>query len=217
MQGRVEGVRIGRGRLRVHRPALLLDRTRETSKLLPPVRGPGEKDTFFRENLQVDLDRLNGRQVVLMVRDPRDVAVSVAEFWGWSMDRALHNMIVGPGPLHLPPWAAYMKRWLAHAVPMVRYEELWHNTELELGNVLLQLGQRPKRALGDVVARQSFEAKRADIEARGDEYPFGKEAQLQHLRRGDVGEWRERFTERLVAKAAPEWALMLAHLGYPAN
>ena len=80
-----------------------------------PVRGPGEKDTFFRENLQVDLDRLNGRQVVLMVRDPRDVAVSVAEFWGWSMDRALHNMIVGPGPLHLPPWAAYMKRWLGHA------------------------------------------------------------------------------------------------------
>lgn len=146
---------------------------------------------------------------VMVVRDPRDVAVSVAEFWKWPLTETLHRMIHGPGPLSLPPWEEYVDSWET----VVRYEDFHRNAEAELGKLLESLGETPSKSLGEVVERQSFAAIRAKMERHGGRFAFGRQAQLEHLRNGKVGEWKERFSSEMMEKVEV-WNPMLERFDY---
>ena len=139
---------------------------------------------------------------ITIVRDPRDVAVSAAAFWGWTIDEALDKMIEGPGPLELPPWKVFVESW--QSVPMVRYEDLWTNPK----SVLSSLVQSDK-SLDEVIERQSFAVKREEMRYRGNKYPFGRKAQKNHLRQGGMGEWREVLSTEQKNRALVAWERML--------
>lgn len=154
---------------------------------------------------------------LLMVRDPRDVAVSVAHYWDKSIDRAMDMMIEGPGPLELPPWKEFVASWLPHRVPILRYEDFHRDAEGELARVLLFLGLEPQKPLAEVVEHQSFEVKKAVMKRRGNRHPFGHTAQLKHLRKGETGEWREAMSIEQKRKALLAWGRMMTRLGYDEN
>jgi len=139
---------------------------------------------------------------ITIVRDPRDVAVSVAKYWDWTLDETLDKMIEGPGPLELPPWKVFVESW--QSVPMVRYEDLWTNPK----SVLSSLVQSDK-SLDEVIERQSFTVKREEMRYRGNKYPFGRKAQKNHLRRGGMGEWREVLSTEQKNRALVAWEGML--------
>ena len=151
---------------------------------------------------------------LLMVRDPRDVAVSATHFWDWDTDETLDKMIEGPGPLGLPSWSVFVEAWLEHHVPILRYEDFHQDTETELARVLEHLELEPQKELVEVVNRQSFDVKRAELERRGDHYPFGREAQLRHMRSGKVGEWEDVFSTAQTRRSFLAWRLQLKKLGY---
>ena len=148
-------------------------------------------------------------EFVHIVRDPRDVAVSAMAYWGWTLEHAMQVMIEGPGPLDLPPWRKYVETWMQPA--LVRYEDLSHGA---VGELRWLVGEMARKTLVSVVQRQSFSVRRAEIERRGDEYPFGKQAQLKHMRRGQVGEWRRVFTPDMMRWALDAWGPILQDLNY---
>jgi len=156
----------------------------------------------------------NQGKVVLVVRDPRDVAVSAAAFWEWTLEETLDKMIDGPGPVELPPWQDYTDAWRAVNVPTVLYEDLQVCPQLVLEKLLEQLGEHPRRPLHRVIWRQSFAVKRYEIEQNGDGYPFGREAQLQHLRHGTSGEWEQRLSPTMKQRALDVWGDYLVWLDY---
>jgi hypothetical protein len=150
---------------------------------------------------------------LLVVRDPRDVAVSAAHYWDWTLDEALDKMIEGPGPLELPPWKVFVESWLEQHVPILRYEDFHHDAKKELTGLLGHLELEPQRDLERVVSRQSFTVKKAELDRRGASYPFGREAQLRHMRKGTVGEWKEAFSPEQVRRTVV-WRRQLKKLGY---
>jgi hypothetical protein len=170
---------------------------------------PGKKG-----HLRVNLQKHKGHIFLHMVRDPRDVAVSASHFWDWDIDETLDKMIDGPGPLELPPWSEYEESWLSRYVPILRFEDFHRDTYGELGRVLTYLGLRPQKDLADVVEHQSFAAKKAELERRGNRYPFGRVAQLKHLRKGLTGEWRDVLSREQTKRAARAWEPLLKRLGY---
>lgn len=171
---------------------------------------PGEEG-----NLAIDPDEKGGI-FLHMVRNPLDIAVSSAHYWDWPLDKALNKMIDGPGPLELPPWSTYVDSWLKYYIPILRYED-WHNdAEREMDRLLNYLEMEPKRDLSDVVRNQSFVEKRKELEKRGNRYPFGRVAQLKHMRRGMVGDWRREFSKEQEHRARIAWNGLLRRLGYDA-
>lgn len=170
---------------------------------------PGEKG-----NLHINLKEHTDQIFLHVVRDPRDIAVSMTNFWGYSIDRALNLMIDGPGPLELPSWSTYTGTWLMQKVRTLRYEDFHKNAETEMRAVLEHLQLESSANLSEVVEHQSFRMKRMEIEQRGDEYPFGRTAQLRHLRSGLVGEWRDTLTLSQKQRAQKAWGQRLEELGY---
>lgn len=170
---------------------------------------PGKKGP-----LRVNLNKYKDHIFVHMVRDPRDIAVSAAHYWDWDLDKALDKMIDGPGPLGLPPWRTYVESWLEYYVPILRYEDFHADAENELARILDHLKLNPQRDLAEVVKNQCFTSKKAEMERRGNRYPFKRIAQLKHLRAGRVGDWRQEFLGRQEKRALAAWNGVMRKLGY---
>ena len=167
-----------------------------------------------RKPLQINGQLRQDKRPILVVRDPRDVLVSAAAYWDWTLEQAFGYMVEGPGPLNLPSWRTYVEAWLQERVPIVRYEDFHQDALGELNRLLEKLGDEPRKPLEEVVERQSFAVKRAEMDNKGDDYPFGRTAQLRHLRRGSTGEWRTALPSSLARKATTAWLSLLSRLGY---
>ena len=183
----------------------------------PPRNGFVRQAHFWpqgRGDLRADLEQ-NGHIFLHMVRDPRDIAVSMSYYWDWTLDEALDNMIDGPGPLELPPWVTYVESWFdGHFVPILRYEDFHKDARGSLTTLLDYLELEPQKDLDKVVGHQSFAAKRAEMEHRGNRYPFGRVAQLRHLRKGNVGDWQSEFNDEQNKRALKAWRKTLKKLEY---
>lgn len=177
---------------------------------------PSIGNAYACGHLQVDLRFAGDRQFIQILRDPRDIATSAAAYWDWTIDEALDRMIEGPGPLDLPPWDVFVMKWMDKGIPSICYEDLHKDTAWGLHVALSFLDQQPVKPLDKVVRRQSFAVKKRVMQQRGKEYPFGRKAQLKHLRRGDTGEWREVFTGLQAQRAMMAWEHLLQMLGYSA-
>ena len=144
-------------------------------------------------------------QFVHIERGPRDVAASIAAFWDISVREAIEAMAYARWPVGVHGiWREFVEGWRVQPVPQVRFCDL----PGALGRILDELGLKPARPLDEVIARQSFEHKRRQIERDGDSRPFGRGVQLKHMRRGKIGAWRQDFTPE-------DEALALAHFGPP--
>ena len=162
------------------------------------------------------------RRVVLLVRDPRDVAVSQFFQWKYRMRDAkkwindyprgevsLFDFVMGPAGLarvidFLNGWARELDR--LRALHLLRYEDLRADTEGELARLLAFLGERPDPgAVAESVRYASVEnMRRLEAERRlwlaGRRLRPGDRANPESykVRRAKVGGYRDYFDDRQV-------------------
>lgn len=163
-----------------------------------------------------------GLPVVLLVRDPRDTAVS--QFFQWKHRMELRKKVINDYPLAddtsvhdfiagaqagIPKIIEFMNDWAAAASSMqklliVRYEDLRADTKKELRRILEFFGQYPTESeLEDAVRFASIDnMRRMEVEnakklggQRSMKPGNADDPSSFKVRRGKVGGWRDYVTE----------------------
>ncbi|MEG3124144.1 sulfotransferase domain-containing protein [Sphingomonas sp. GB1N7] len=168
---------------------------------------------------------------ILIVRDPRDVAPSLANHNNQSVDEAIAFMGSATSSLsgrpdrqftqlrqQLPTWAGYHLGWLDQTdIPLhvVRYEDLRADTAGVLREALAFAGITVSQADCEQAARfADFDALKQQESERGfREAPRANPA-AKFFRRGIAGGWRDELTTDQVARIEVDQAAMMARLGY---
>jgi len=168
---------------------------------------------------------------VVIVRDPRDVAPSLANHNGGSVDDAIAFMAdedaafsAKPGRQHnqlrqqLPAWSGHVASWLDQKdipVHLVRYEDLQVDTAGTLRAVLAFVGQP---ASEDEIRRAVAFAGFARLQEQEREKGFREAprpwAGGNFFRRGTAGGWRDELSAEQVARIETSHAPMMRRLGY---
>lgn len=199
----------------------------------PPVRFVKAHDAYTRnadgEPLLAGKGGADG--AVVIVRDPRDVAPSLANHNHSSVDEAIVFMnderaafCAKPGRLHnqlrqqLPSWSGHVASWLDQKdipVHLVRYEDMQADTAGTLRAVLAFSG-RP--ASEDEIRRAVAFADFAQLQEQERDKGF-REAPRPHaggnfFRRGEAGAWRKELSADQVARIELAHAPMMRQLGY---
>lgn len=172
------------------------------------------------------------RQAALyLVRDPRDIAISLATFWNWSRERTVAFMNNPEGDLQGIPrhfsrqifqktldWSAHIASWLEQdRVPTlpIRYEDLRAAPGHWLARALDFLEIRASTAEIDrAVQLTDFKRLKREEEAHGFSERFKPE--IPFFRRGETGEGRALLAPELLASIERVHAPMMARLGYSA-
>jgi len=170
------------------------------------------------------------RGAVHLVRDPRDIAVSYADFFNCSLDEAIVQMAdpghvrrfnpdsdVGPQvPLTLLDWSRHCRSWMeaeaAFPVLRIRYEDLLDHP-IATFTRLAQFSGIPTEqgAVAQAVAATSFDRLKArDIREkfsfRGDGASF--------FRAGRSGGWRTALSAKQARRITDEHGAVMVELGY---
>lgn len=166
----------------------------------------------------------NGQHVIHIIRDPRDVAVAVNEYWEINdLDKTISEVIKdGAWPLWGTGWAQYLTMWRSSTLPHIetRYEWLHADTAMEIRRLCDWMGVRIVKPLDEVIQRQSIDVKRQALKDTDDNaiwLPHGKGAQLKNLRAGRVGDWRTTFTPDHDNLAHEAFGPLLIDLGYESD
>ena len=166
-------------------------------------------------------DHYGGCRIVLLIRDPRDVAVS--QFFQWKNRMKARKKIINAYPpdgtgldafvtgreAGIPKIIDFMNLWardldrFPHLL-LVKYEELRAGTRPELARILAFLGQHPSEAeLADACDYASIDnmrriemenANRSGANARLKPGDAGDPSSFK-VRRGKIGGWRDYVTE----------------------
>ena len=168
---------------------------------------------------------------IVIVRDPRGVAPSLANHNGTSIDDAIAFMnnkragfCVKPGRMHnqlrqqLPGWSGHVAGWLDQTdipVHLIRYEDMAADTVGTLRHALAFAGRAATdEEMWRAVAFADFaELKRQEGEKGFREGPRPTRGG-QFFRRGAAGAWRDELTPEQVARIEAEHAPMMRRLGY---
>ena len=178
---------------------------------------------------------LGGRRVacgvIVVVRDPRDVAVSLAHHLGVSIDQAIFNLNSSDFCLsetsdrpalqlrqRLGSWSDHVESWLDQddlPVCMVRYEDLCSDLFAELQRVLVFLGIE----VGDHVVRAAAAAADFDnlraVEQKHGFIEWQRNARSPgFFRQGKTGAWRNDLTPSQVRRVELAHASVMDRLGY---
>ncbi|MBF0285300.1 MAG: sulfotransferase domain-containing protein [Magnetococcales bacterium] len=166
---------------------------------------------------------------LIIVRDPRDVAVSYAHFAGISLDRSIAFLANpqaqlapsfrdGEGQMrqHLGSWSDHVASWLEAPGMnplLLRYEEMKADPLETLRQAARHVGWNPtEEGLARATEATRFETLQA-IERR--EGFGGKGAgKVPFFRRGEVGGWRDVLTPAQQAALEEAHGPMMARLGY---
>lgn len=165
--------------------------------------------------------------VVYLVRDPRDVAVSGADYFGIEIDEAIARMAdtqtalseahaqgFDQLPQPLGSWSSHAMSWLDEcAMPalLVRYEDLLADTASELARVARFLGL-PSENAPCAAETASFARLRAAEEARGFTERSG--AGGRFFRQGRAGGWRTILSGIQADRLYRDHHVAMARFGY---
>jgi aryl sulfotransferase len=167
---------------------------------------------------------------VLIVRDPRDVASSIANHSGLGLDKAIAQMCDRTFSLCAEPdrlanqlrqqlldWSGFAESWLTQTdlpVLLVRYEDMQSDATGTLGRVMTFAGNpQPAEALARAAALADFaRLKRQEAETGFRERP--PQARGGFFRRGEAGAWRDELTPEQAARIEAAHGPMMTHLGY---
>jgi hypothetical protein len=167
---------------------------------------------------------------IVIVRDPRDVATSLANHHGCSIDEAIAFMAdddasySGHQDQQRPQfrqrvlsWSGHVASWLDQTdlpVHLVRYEDLLADTAGALASALAFAGRRAAGPdIQRAVKRASFaELQRQEQEKGFRETPRGMSEAF--FRRGEAGAWRRELTPSQVASIEATHGSMMLRLGY---
>jgi hypothetical protein len=169
--------------------------------------------------------------VVLIVRNPFDVAVSLAHFLGFSMDESIAWMASddaefcpqrvnsGPAlPQRVMSWSSHAESWLKQnslPVHLVRYEDLLADPEGQFRKLadFMGLGE-DGAAVREAVQRSRFEELRKQEAAQG--CSLRPASSDRFFRNGKAGGWREVLTGAQVERIARTHEATMERLGYAA-
>jgi aryl sulfotransferase len=168
---------------------------------------------------------------IVIVRDPRDVAPSLANHLHNSIDEAIAFMndaqaalCAKPGRQHnqlrqlLPGWSGHVASWLEQTdipVLLVRYEDMQTDAAGQLRRVL-EFAGRPasEEEIARAVGFAEFSRLRAQEQEKGFSEAPRPYAGGNFFRRGEAGAWREELTPEQVARIEAGHAPMMQRLGY---
>ena len=164
----------------------------------------------------------NEHKVVFIVRDPRDIVVSGAHYWGTPTRKFLHHLLRGENGLRfVGSWKEYMLEWLSryknfNAI-LVRYEDLLVGY-IELTKVLSALKiDVPDNKVRKAYERQNFRNRHHDIMLNGERYNLGRSQNLKLLRKGVSGDWRTHFEIKDAELLEKHLGKLLQLLNYTRN
>jgi len=168
-------------------------------------------------------------RAIVIVRDPRDVAPSLAHHSGGTIDAAIAVMADRGSSFCGKPdrqknqfrqklldWSGHVASWLDQRdIPVlrVRYEDMLADTAATLRRILDFAGQpATEPAIAHAVACTRFSALRNREHANGfREAPRGG---IAFFRRGESGAWRDELAAAQVARIERTHAPMMLRLGY---
>lgn len=185
--------------------------------LRPEWEGPHQKAVPNAYCLYVPMWSEDEYKVCHVVRDPRDVAVSIWHYWQLlSLQRALDAMIECKAPVAVHySWVKHIECWLKVGVPIVRYEDLHADAESTLTNLLDGWNIKyARQRVTEAIGRQSFSKKKAQIEIDGDGRVYHKGIHRRNLRKGVVGDWVNHFRPKQEEQAREAFSETAAKLGY---
>jgi aryl sulfotransferase len=177
---------------------------------------------------------LGGRRgaggAVLIVRDPRDVAPSLAHHNSLSLDDAIARMCdVADAACARPDrcaaqlrhqllgWSGFAESWQSQTdlpIVVVRYEDMRSDPAAALGRVMdFADDPRPAEALARAAALTDF-AQLQRLEAATGFREAPPRAKGGFFRRGEAGAWREELTPDEAARIEAAHGAMMARLGY---
>ena len=171
----------------------------------------------------VDLSLTIG--AVYMVRDPRDVSLSLAHHLGVDVDEAIKVMAVHgfatpntrDGPFEVwGSWSDHVQSWTATANPallVVRYEDLAADPVGKFGEIAAHLGiAAPGAAIAEATELSTFDK----LAAAERVHPFRETSERadRFFREGRAGAWRERLTPDQARRIVAEHRVVMQRWGY---
>jgi plasmid stabilization system protein ParE len=168
---------------------------------------------------------------ILIVRDPRDVAPSLADFLGGTVNSAIAFMASAEASLsadrrqansqlrqRLLSWSGHAASWLEQddiPVRVVRYEDLHDDAERTLRDALDFVGSKVDAArISRAVTLASFAEMRRQEDAHGFRENPGGAGRRAFFRRGVAGAWRNDLTPAQIDRIHRAHGAMMARLGY---
>jgi aryl sulfotransferase len=176
--------------------------------------------------------RQGAQGAILIVRDPRDVAASLANHMRSDIDQAIGFMNDPRYEAHARPgrlyrlfrqrprgWSGHAQSWLKQAdipVHLVRYEDMKADTAGMLARALAFAGEPATDAdIRRAVAFADFAELRRQEENKGfRERPVRPGGPF--FRRGEAGAWRDELTAEQIARIEAAHGPMMQRLGYGA-
>ncbi|NGM24194.1 sulfotransferase domain-containing protein [Roseomonas stagni] len=164
------------------------------------------------------------RGAVYLLRDPRDVAISLAYHLGATVDEALARM-TDPAhhfggarqlPYLLGDWGGHVAGWTGQGLTpthVVRYEDLRRDTAAVLRGVLRFLGgQATEVEVSRAIAHSSLEALQGQEAAKG--FRERQPGQARFFRAGQVGEWQRVLTPAQLETIEEHFGAVMIRFGY---
>jgi aryl sulfotransferase len=175
------------------------------------------------------LGRAVARAAVYLVRDPRDVAVSLAFHNSTTTDAAIELMNAPDGALcrgrrgqppqlrqRLTGWSGHVASWLDQTdtpVHLVRYEDMRADPVAAFTGALA-FARRP--ATDEDIQRAVRHADFGELQRQESEKGFGERLSrtAPFFRSGEAGSWRRELTADQVGRIEAAHAPMMERLGY---
>ena len=164
---------------------------------------------------------------IYIVRNPLDVASSLADFMGVDLDQAIDLMATGflespldPGtnnvPLVVGSWSQNVESWTGRPNPslhVVRYEDILENPTQAFGATAKFLGLKASRQrLTRAIRNSSFRAMRSQEERHG--FSERSKHQKRFFRRGKAGGWKDELSESQVKRICEAHGEQMKRFGY---
>jgi hypothetical protein len=206
----------------------------DMERLVPAVDGQTRR--FFRTMPRPRVIRDHGpfnpqyKNVIYIVRDPRDVVVSAYNFVlkativdeNYPITTFVNEFVRGARSA-VGSWGENVASWLATRgkTPrflLLRYEDMLSETSRELGRIASFLGMKVSaERLAEAVSRSSADNMRKLEKMHGDKW-----AQNKHMKRKDIpfvrsakaGGWQSILPTTAVTEIESAWGPLMAKLGY---
>ena len=167
------------------------------------------------------------RCVLHLLRDPRDVAISLAHHNGCTLDEAItqmndpeywaaNNKVKGQIPQFFSDWSTHTRSWLASPLPRLtlRYEDMLAEPVVSFARIVEFCGLEPDpQRLNQALEATRFERlQKREAEAGFSERPA--KASAPFFRSGRSGGWKEKLTPAQSVSIVKAHGTMMRQFGY---
>jgi hypothetical protein len=158
-------------------------------------------------------------KVFLIVRDPRDVVVSVSHFWRIPIESALHWITEGKSEMNRTgSWCSFMDSWLDSGIEVQRvyYESLYKDTSTVLKEIMENTGiSASSEALKWSVERNTYAQRRVRIITDEITHAKGRAFLFRHMVQPAVGDWKNYMLHTgMLTRLEVCFGNLLSYFGY---